>query len=131
MQTKGMILQFGTRSSEWEDLELPEDLASYAVLVEASWLGICHSDTELLEGDVASCADKSITAPLAQIQVKDLTINGFSRSGGVLPRALMFHTTRQIGLGPRASHESHLSEVSEAFEASPDGATVLKDMMRP
>jgi L-iditol 2-dehydrogenase len=89
---------------------------------------VAHSGTII---QIGLCADAAITAPLAQIQAKDLTIKGFSGSSGVWPRALKFLSRHQIDLGPLASHEFRFSEASEAFEVSRDGAATLKVLMRP
>ena len=74
---------------------------------------------------------EAVSAPLAQIQAKDLTVRGITGSSGVWPKAIRFLDRTGIDLSPLASDEYSFDEAAEAFERSRDAASSLKVLLHP
>lgn len=118
-------------------LEQAAGVAGASVVVEASGSAAGIAATYDLAGqgativNVGVCPDPQITAPLAQIQAKNLTIKGMTGSTGVWPRALRFIARHGIDLAPLASHDFSFAEVEAAVAAARDASGSLKVLLHP
>lgn len=72
-----------------------------------------------------------VSAPLAQLQAKDLTVKGITGSSGVWPKAIRFIARNDIDLGPLGTDEFSFEEAETAFARSRDAASSLKVLLHP
>lgn len=107
------------------------------VVIEASGNGRGIASSYEIAGNngtivqIGVTSESRISAPLAQIQAKNLTIRGITGSSGVWPRALRFLERAGIDLSPLASSEFTFAQAAEAFDSSRDPAVTLKVLLRP
>ncbi|MCC4266936.1 zinc-dependent alcohol dehydrogenase [Microbacterium schleiferi] len=89
---------------------------------------VSHNGTIVQIGITAAA---EVSAPLALIQAKDLTIKGITGSSGVWPRAIRFIERTGIDLTPLATDEFSFDEAAEAFDRSRDASSTLKVLIHP
>lgn len=81
--------------------------------------------------NIGICAHGAVSAPLGQVQAKDLIVRGTTGSPGVWPQALRFIDRHEIDLTPVITQTFTFAQADEALKASDDAATNVKVHIRP
>lgn len=94
----------------------------------SSYRIVSHGGTIVQVGITAAA---EVSAPLAQLQAKDITVKGITGSSGVWPRAITFLDQLKIDLSPLGTDEYTFDDAAAAFADSRDAAKTLKVLLRP